>query len=129
MEEETRPSVYASTRGRRTKAGYGFSLGEIKQAGLTRREVKRFRIPLDKRRRTAHKENVEILKEHFGVSIPLNEIKGIGKVAQEHLEKAGILDAYDLAHADITALAEKVSHSEKLLKRWQSEAKKYLNSD
>lgn len=91
---------------------------------MTLREAKRFAIPLDKRRRTVHKENVETLREHFGVSIPLNEIKGIGKVAEEQLKKAGILDAYDLTYADVGTLAEKISRSEKTLKIWQSEAKK-----
>jgi large subunit ribosomal protein L13e len=126
MEEETRPSVYASTREHKIRVGRGFSLEELKQAGLTLHQAKRFEILVDKRRRTAHKENVEVLKENFGVSIPLNEIKGIGKVAEEELKKAGILDAYDLASADTSALAGKVSRSEKTLKRWQSEAKKLL---
>ena len=47
MEEETRPSVKASTREHKTRAGRGFSLEEIKQAGLTLREAKKFGISLD----------------------------------------------------------------------------------
>ncbi len=127
MEEEITPVVYASTRKPRIRRARGFSLEEIMRAGLTVHEAKMLEIPIDKRRRTAHLENVQTLKEHFETSIPLSEIRGIGKATEEELKKAGILDVYDLAHADINILAEKVPHSKKTLKRWQVEARKLLS--
>ena len=126
MEEEIKPVVYSSTRKSRIRKGRGFSLGEIKQAGLGLHEAKMLEIHIDNRRRTVHLRNVEVLKEDFGTSIPLTEIKGIGKATQEKLERVDILDAYDLAHADINVLAEKVPYSKKKLRKWQSEARKLI---
>jgi len=126
MEEEIEPVVYASTRKKWIRDGRGFSLEEIKRAGLTLHEAKTLEIPIDRRRRTTHLKNVQTLKEHFGTSILLSEIRGVGKVIEEELKRAGIPDAYDLAYADINTLAEKVTFSKKNLKRWQGEARKLL---
>lgn len=124
MEAEIKPVVYASTHKTWIREGRGFSLEEIKRAGLTPHEAKMLEIPVDKRRRTTHLKNVQTLKEHFGTSIPLSEIGGVGKATEEELKRADILDAYDLAYADINTLAEKVPYSNKTLKRWQGEARK-----
>jgi large subunit ribosomal protein L13e len=126
MAEEIKPGVYAPTHKKQVREGRGFSLEEIKLAGLTFHEAKRLEIPIDQRRRTAHPKNVETLKEHLQTPIPLTEIKGIGKATEEELKSAGILDAYDLANVDIDALAEKVPSSKKTLKGWQREAQKLL---
>ena len=126
MEEEIKPIVYAPTRNKQIRDGRGFSLEEIKLAGLTLHRAKMLAIPIDKRRRTTHSKNVETLKGHLRKPIPLIEIKGIGKAIEEELEKASILDAYDLATADIDTLAEKAPHAKKTLKRWQREAQKLL---
>ncbi len=48
--------------GNKTREGRGFSLNELKQAGLTIFDAKRIGIYLDKRRKTVHNENVEYLK-------------------------------------------------------------------
>ncbi len=50
-------------RGRKTRAGRGFSLGELKEAGVTPDEARRLGIPVDPRRRSTHPENVEMLRE------------------------------------------------------------------
>ncbi|HMK94870.1 MAG TPA: ribosomal protein L13e [Candidatus Limnocylindrales bacterium] len=42
----------------------GFSLAELKQAGLTRQDAKQMSIPLDVKRKSLHDENVEALKVH-----------------------------------------------------------------
>lgn len=107
------------------RRGEGFSLGEIKRAGLAFCEAKRLETRIDKRRRTVHLKNVQVLKEHFMTFIPLLKIKGIGKAAGEELESADILNAYDSAHADINALTDKIPYPRKTLKRWGGEAKKY----
>jgi len=46
-----------------TRAGRGFSLNELKEAGITIDVAKRLGIPVDKRRRSSRGENVEVLKE------------------------------------------------------------------
>jgi ribosomal protein L13E len=126
MKKNIKPLVNVqTTRGHKTREGRGFSLEEIKRAGLTLDDVK-LEVPVDKRRRTAHTDNIQTLKEHFTTSIPLTAIKGIGEAIQAELEKVAILDAHDLANANIKILADKVSHSEKTLKRWQNEAEKML---
>jgi len=44
--------------------GRGFSPDEIKKAGLTKVEARKMQLPVDKRRKTAHEENVEAIKEY-----------------------------------------------------------------
>jgi nucleotidyltransferase/DNA polymerase involved in DNA repair len=126
MEEEIKPAVYAPTRKKQVRDGRGFSLEEIKLAGLSLHKAKMLEISIDKRRRTTHPKNVETLKEHLRKPIPLTEIKGIGKATEDELKRAGILDAFDLANAEIDTLAEKVPRSKKTLKGWQREAEKLL---
>ncbi len=47
------------------RIGRGFSKGELEAVGLTFKEALRLGIPIDRRRRTAHKWNIEILKEYL----------------------------------------------------------------
>ena len=42
----------------------GFSLTELKNAGLTKQDAKKIGIPLDVKRKSAHDENVATLKAH-----------------------------------------------------------------
>jgi len=42
----------------------GFSLSELKNAGLTKQDAMKIGIPLDTKRKSAHDENVETLKSH-----------------------------------------------------------------
>ena len=42
--------------------GRGFSLEELKKAGLNKAEAKKLEIPVDKRRKTAHDQNVQKIK-------------------------------------------------------------------
>jgi large subunit ribosomal protein L13e len=44
------------------RGGRGFSTEELKKAGLNLAEAKRLKIPVDKRRKTAHDQNVEVVK-------------------------------------------------------------------
>ena len=46
------------------RSGKGFSTEEIKKAGLTPAEAKRLEVPVDKRRKTAHDQNVEAIKAY-----------------------------------------------------------------
>ena len=125
-EERVRAVVYTSTRRPRMREGRGFSLGEIRRAGLTLHEAKRLDMPIDKRRKTSHPTNVQTLKECYGVVIPITEIKGIGEATERQLVEADISDAHDLAHANLNSLAKRVPHSREILQKWQDEAKKLL---
>ncbi|MEM1683139.1 MAG: ribosomal protein L13e [Ignisphaera sp.] len=44
------------------RVGRGYSIGEIKEAGLTPYLAKQFNIPIDPKRRSIHKNNVENLR-------------------------------------------------------------------
>jgi large subunit ribosomal protein L13e len=44
--------------------GKGFSLEELKKAGLNPAKAKRLELPVDKRRKTAHDQNVEAIKAY-----------------------------------------------------------------
>jgi ribosomal protein L13E len=44
--------------------GRGFSLEELRKAGLNRAEAKKLEIPIDKRRKTAHEQNVQKIKSY-----------------------------------------------------------------
>ncbi|MBO3799946.1 MAG: ribosomal protein L13e [Candidatus Brockarchaeota archaeon] len=41
----------------------GFSLGELKEAGLNIYEVRKLGVPVDPRRKSVHEENIKKLKE------------------------------------------------------------------
>ena len=47
------------------RSGKGFSLEELKKAGLNSAEAKRLKLPVDKRRKTAHDQNVKAIKAHL----------------------------------------------------------------
>ncbi len=48
---------------RKIRVGKGFSKGEITAAGLTLDRAEELGIPVDKRRKSIHKENIELLKD------------------------------------------------------------------
>jgi len=52
-------------RKRKTRTGRGFSREELKQVGLSFKQALKLRIPIDVRRRSSHKRNVEILKMYL----------------------------------------------------------------
>jgi len=129
MEEKVKPIVHTPMQRSRLRKGRGFSLKELRAAGLTPSEAKRLGISVDRRRGTAYPENIGVLKENYGVIIPLTAIKGIGQATEKKLIEAGILDAYDLAQANLNELAEKTRYSEGTLKKWQGGAKGLLKEE
>jgi hypothetical protein len=54
--------VKSPAKDRHLREGNGFSLAEIKNAGKTVEEIKKFNIKIDYFRKSIHKENVESLK-------------------------------------------------------------------
>jgi len=47
------------------RVGKGFSIGELKAAGLNLEEAKILGLWIDKRRRSVHEWNVKVLKEYL----------------------------------------------------------------
>jgi len=60
--EKLKPVVKSPTK-RKPRGGRGFSLGELKAVGLSFKRAKKLGIPIDKRRRSAHEENIEKLRK------------------------------------------------------------------
>ena len=58
-----------------TKQGKGFSLSELKEAGLTKQDAKQIGIPLDIKRKSKHEANVLSLKAHAPEKKPKNKEK------------------------------------------------------
>jgi large subunit ribosomal protein L13e len=50
-------------RGSKVRTGKGFSMDELKEAGLTAGEARHLGVPVDQRRSTSYPENVEGLRE------------------------------------------------------------------
>ena len=46
------------------RSGKGFSREELKKAGLNPAEAKKLKLPVDKRRKTAHDQNVKTIKAY-----------------------------------------------------------------
>ena len=67
MEYKATPIVRRKLKDGRiiVRVGRGFSLNELREAGITVVAAKKLGILIDKRRRSCRKENVETLKELF----------------------------------------------------------------
>jgi large subunit ribosomal protein L13e len=46
------------------RSGRGFSIEELEKAGLTLTDARRLEIPADKRRKTVHDWNIEVVKAY-----------------------------------------------------------------
>ena len=46
------------------KPGKGFSLNELKNAGVNKQQARQIGLPVDVKRKSAHDENVETIKAH-----------------------------------------------------------------
>lgn len=110
---------------RRWRTGRGFSKKEINEAGLTFHKVRMLRLPIDKRRRTVHPGNVQLLRRHCTV-IPLTDIKGIGVEIALEMKEIGIISVQDLLYWDAAVLSEKIRPSVKILKKWQLQARQLV---
>lgn len=59
-----RPTVYVPGL-RKPRKGRGYSLGELREAGITPKVAERLRIPMDRKRKSNHIENIERLKQYL----------------------------------------------------------------
>jgi large subunit ribosomal protein L13e len=62
MMNERLKAIVKSPKGK-IREGRGFSISEIKQAGLSLKNAKKIGIPLDRRRKSCRKENINALKK------------------------------------------------------------------
>jgi large subunit ribosomal protein L13e len=125
INEKIEAQVARSMGIRRWRKGRGFSIKEIREAGVTLHEVKMLKLPIDKRRGTLHNVNVQLLRRHCTV-IPLTDIKGIGREIALELKEAGITSVQDLMYWDVNVLSEKIRPSVKTLRKWQLEAQRLV---
>ncbi|UCF09095.1 MAG: ribosomal protein L13e [Thermoplasmata archaeon] len=68
---------------RKPRPGRGFSLLELKKAKIDARTAKRLNIRVDRRRKTAYDENVNILKDNLKPKKKPEEKKAKGKPAKK----------------------------------------------
>jgi large subunit ribosomal protein L13e len=131
---EIEPSVMQSQDSSKLKAGKGFSLGEIQDAGLNVHEAKRLSLRIDRRRKTIHKENVTAIKTYLkegkekgkkkkeAQRIPteaekseiadLTKIEGLNKKLAKKLIELKIASLDALSAAKAKGLAKKLGVSE-----------------
>jgi large subunit ribosomal protein L13e len=58
-----KPTIFKSDG--RQRSGRGFSLEEFNKAGILPEKARRLKLPFDKRRKTAHDQNVEAIKTYM----------------------------------------------------------------
>lgn len=134
--------IVESPRTHEIRVGRGFSLGELKKAGVTLREAKKSLFPIDHRRRSVREENVKRLIEekeiklkeieeakveeekHEGTS--LDELSAVSKRVYSKLTEAGIETVEELSKLSPKILTETVGISEPTAKKIISAAKTYL---
>ena len=121
-------------RGRKSSKGRGFSRKELKEVGLSLKQALALGIPIDPKRSTQHRENVETLKTHLAAeatttaaALGLIEIKGIGQKKSEQLNAAGFDSLTKLAESEPKQIMDAVGASEKTAARWIEDAKQLLS--
>lgn len=60
-----RDQLIIFTKNQKLRRGRGFSRNELKKAGLGLRQAHLKGLPTDSRRRTAHAENVKLIKRYL----------------------------------------------------------------
>jgi len=58
-----KPAITAQSGKKRL--GKGFSPDELKEAGLNAGDARNLKIPVDRKRKSSHEENIETLKSHY----------------------------------------------------------------
>ena len=51
-------------RNGKRKPGKGFSINELKAAGISKQQAQQAKLPVDSRRKSVHDDNVEAIKVH-----------------------------------------------------------------
>ena len=58
-----KPAITAQSG--KARQGKGFSPDELKEAGLNAGDARNLKIPVDRKRRSSHEENIEALKSYY----------------------------------------------------------------
>jgi len=132
-------------RNRIRRKGRGFSRLELKEAGSTVLEARKFSIPIDTKRKSMHDFNISVLKELLeeerasSVRAELEkevikeeyqefaQIRGIGLSSAEQLVEMGIASVEELAALEVEKLDTDIPIE--TIKRWVRNAKKHLGED
>ncbi|MGQ4833431.1 MAG: ribosomal protein L13e [Candidatus Asgardarchaeia archaeon] len=89
-----------------TRHGRGFSLGELNAANISVHQAKMLHIPIDRRRRSVHEENINILKEY--VKSPEEYLKRMSEKVKSTLkeEKVSIQETIAVEEEKVEEEAE-----------------------
>jgi len=130
---------------RMKRNGRGFSRLELKEAGSTVLEARKFRIPIDTKRKSMHDFNISVLKEILederasSVRTELEkevikeeyqeftQIRGIGLSSAEEIVEMGITSVEELAALEVEKIDTDIPIA--TIKRWVRNAKKHLGED
>ena len=110
------------------REGRGYSLGELKKAGITIKEAKKMKLRIDLRRRSLREENVNellrilkvpeyfealeekekevVVKEEPVKGMSVGDMKGLSKRTLEKIKNAGVETVEELVKVDPKVLAE-----------------------
>jgi hypothetical protein len=119
-------------RSGRLRRGRGFSQKELKEVYLSFKDALKLKIPIDRRRRTCHGENVEMLRTYLNFKVgsrrklDITEVKGIGKKTSEKLIALGVDSIQRLAEIDPEQIAG-IGVSKKRASDWIENAKQILS--
>jgi predicted flap endonuclease-1-like 5' DNA nuclease len=149
-----RPEIRTPQSGE-PRRGRGFSLQELKQAGIGLADARWMAIPIDTRRKTHHKENVKSLQDYVkrikklgkeakkpkaktkpkaekpapekpkAIETNLTELSGVTKKTAETLVGAGISNIHDLSTTSPRRLARKTDIKRDRAERLIETAKRY----
>jgi predicted RecB family nuclease len=149
-----RPEIHAPQSGEPRK-GRGFSLKELKDAGIGLADARWMAIPIDSRRKTNHSENVQLLKEYIKrikkldksakkpapkpkkaaptkaapklepIETDLADLSGVTKKLAETLVEAGVRNIHDLATISPRRLARMTKLKRNRAEKIVDTAKRY----
>ncbi|MHA1797181.1 MAG: helix-hairpin-helix domain-containing protein [Candidatus Helarchaeota archaeon] len=143
------PVIHSPSRFPKPRIGKGFSLNEIKNSSVPLDEILKMKLPIDKRRKTIHQENIEYLGKKFREimkerEVRLEELKKIEKRIKENIKTlskklsgiskkeikilidGGVKSVEQLAEEDPKILAKDLGEPVQKVVKWVKEAKKSL---
>ncbi len=147
--QKTIPIIKSPSRFAIERIGRGFSLSEIKNAAVPLDEVIKMNLPIDRRRKSTHQENIEFLGAKFREVVKTKEIElvevkkiekkvkdkvsslnkqlsGLSKKDVIQLVDGGVSSVEQLADEDAKVLAKDIDEPVQKVLKWIKEAKRSL---